>query len=475
MTDDIAFLSAAEAGRRIAAGSLSPTALVRRILERIEALNGQLHTYITVVADQALDAARRAEAELAAGRSRGPLHGVPFAVKDNYFTAGIRTTGGSRLMLDVVPDRSAEAVLRLQAAGAILLGKLNTWEYGTGNGGVYFDLPFPPARNPWDPACFTGGSSTGAGAAIAAGLAPFTLGSDTGGSVRLPAAACGVIGLKPSYGRVSRTGMLPNCWSLDVAGPLCRTAEDAALVLAVLAGPDGVDEAARDLPVPDYARGLGAGAGGLTVGVVDDAGPDEVPSPAQGAALREAAAALAAAGARLVPMTLPAPLAEYRRANSLINWSESFSIHEADATERPHLMGRALRAKMMAGATVRAADYLAALRQRRLLAAGIEAMFDAVDVLLLPGTQAVAPPFAQEAEVVDFTRRSWMAPFSLSGHPALTFPAGFDAGGMPRNVQLATRWFDEATLLRCTTALEVASPWPTRHPALAMEMEAIAS
>ena len=469
MSDDIAFLSAAEAGRRIAAGTLSPVALVQRMLDRIAALNERLHIYITVVADAALEAAARAEAEIAAGRHLGPLHGVPFAVKDNYFTAGIRTTAGSRLMLDTVPEVSAEVVLRLQAAGAILLGKLNTWEYGTGNGGVYFDLPFPPARNPWNPAHFTGGSSTGAGAAIAAGLAVFTLGSDTGGSIRLPAAACGVIGLKPTYGRVSRAGMLPNCWSLDVAGPLCRTAEDAALVLAILAGPDPKDETTRDLPIPDYKSGLRTGVSGLRIGIIRDAGPDDTPSLAQQNALDDAATALTAAGADLIPVTLPAPLALYRRANSLINWSESFSIHEADATERPHLMGRALRAKMMAGATVRAADYLAALRQRRLLAAGIEAMLGSLDILLLPGTQAVAPPFAQEAEVVDFTRRSWMAPFSLSGHPALTFPSGFDAAGLPRNVQLATKWFDEVTLLRCAAALEAAQVWPVRRPTLELE------
>jgi len=467
--DDIAFLSAAEAGRRIAAGTLSPVALVRRMLERIAALNDRLQCYITVAADPALDAAARAEAEIAAGQHRGPLHGVPFAVKDNYLTAGIRTTAGSRLMLDTVPDSSAEAVLRLQAAGAVLLGKLNTWEYGTGNGGVYFDLPFPVARNPWDTACFTGGSSTGAGAAIAAGLACFTLGSDTGGSIRLPAAACGVIGLKPTYGRVSRAGMLPNCWSLDVAGPLCRTTEDAALILAVLAGPDGKDEATRDLPVPDYARHRDAGVQGLRVGVIQDGGPDETCSPAQQAALAESVPALERAGARLQPVRLPDAVASYRQAASLINWSESFSIHEADATQRPHLMGRALRTKMMTGAAVRAADYLAAQRQRRLLAAGVEAMFGAVDVLLLPGTHAVAPPFAQADEVMDFTRRSWMAPFSLSGHPALAFPAGFDAAGMPCNVQLATRWFDESTLLRCAAALETGAPWPARRPPLEPE------
>ena len=217
-------------------------------------------------------------------------------------------------------------------------------------------------------------------------MACFALGSDTGGSIRLPAAACGVIGLKPTYGRVSRTGILPNCWSLDVAGPPCRTTEDAALLLGVLAGPDGIDEAASDRPVPDYLGGRDAGVRSLTVGLIDDAGPDDILSPAQSAALEETARALAATGACVGKLSFPAPLGLYRQVISVINWSESFSIHEADATERPHLMGRALRAKMLAGATVRAADYLAAMRQRRLLAAGIDALFDRVDVLLLPGT-----------------------------------------------------------------------------------------
>jgi aspartyl-tRNA(Asn)/glutamyl-tRNA(Gln) amidotransferase subunit A len=468
MTEDLAFLSAAEAGRRIAAGQLSPVALVQHMLERIGRLNDRLQIYITVAAEAALEAARQAEAEIAAGQWRGPLHGVPFAVKDNYNTAGLRTTAGSRLMLDVVPEHSAAAILRLQQAGAILLGKLNTWEYGTGNAGVYFDLPFPPARNPWNTYCFTGGSSTGAGAAVVAGLASFALGSDTGGSIRLPAAACGVLGLKPSYGRVSRAGMLPNCWSLDVAGPLCRDAADAALVLGVLAGADPMDEATSALPVPDYGASLGQGVRGLTIGLIATA-PGEEPGPDQAAALAEAAAALQAAGAVLRPVALPAPLASYRSASGIINQSESFSIHEQDSLQRGHLMGRALREKMMAGATVRAADYLAAQRQRRVLAAGIEQLFDAVDALLLPGTQGVAPPFADHDAVVAFTRRSWMAPFSVSGHPALTAPAGHDAAGMPRNIQLATRWFDEATLLRCAAALEAAAPWPVRHPDLHFE------
>ncbi len=465
--EDIAFLSAAEAGRRIAARELSPVALTERMLTRIATLNGTLHSYITVLEAKAINAARKAEAEIASGHWRGPLHGVPFAVKDIYHVAGVRTTAGSRLMLDHVAERTATAIARLQGAGAILLGKLNTWEYGTGNAGVYFDLPFPPARNPWNSAHFTGGSSTGAGAAVAAGLASFTLGTDTGGSIRLPAAACGVMGLKPTYGRVSRAGILPNCWSLDAAGPLTRTAEDAALVLRILAGADADDAATADRPVPDYRAALGGGAEGLTIGLVSSDPMADQPSPAQAAALEEAAEALRAAGATLRIVRLPSPLSAYRQANSTINQSESFSIHERDATERPELMGYALREKMMAGAMTRAADYLAAQRQRRVLAEGVERMFSGCDLLLLPGTHHVAPPIENLEAVMAFTRESCMAPFSLSGHPAMTLPAGFDASGMPRNVQLVARWFGEEMLLRGAAALEQAAPWPQRYPDLA--------
>jgi aspartyl-tRNA(Asn)/glutamyl-tRNA(Gln) amidotransferase subunit A len=472
MTENIAFLPAAEAGRRIAARTLSPVALVEAHLANIARHNGQLHIYLTVLAEQALAEARQAEAEIAAGRWRGPLHGTTFAVKDIYFTRGVRTTAGSRIMLDHVPDRTAAAVARLQAAGAILLGKLNTWEYGTGNAYVYHDLPFPVARNPWNPDHFTGGSSTGSGAAIAAGMASFTLGTDTGGSIRLPAAACGVHGLKPTYGRVSCAGILPNCWSLDVAGPLTRTPEDAALALRVLAGHDPADTASSDRPVPDYRAAMDAGLRGLTVGLVEDSGAPDKPDASLAQGLREAAAALEAQGARILPVALPGSVATFRGIMALVNGTESFSIHERDATERPELMGRALREKLMAGGTTRAADYLAAQRQRAVLSAAVERMFGQVDLLLLPGTHQVAPPFADADAVAAFTRESCMSFFSVSGHPAMTVPSGFDAAGLPRNVQMAAGFFNEATLLRAAAALQAHSPWPARLPALAgAEME----
>ncbi|MDN3566658.1 amidase [Paeniroseomonas aquatica] len=458
MTDDPCLLSAAEAGRRIAARRLSPVAYVEALLARIAAVEDRVHAYITVLAEPALAAARRAEAEIAAGRWRGPLHGVPFAVKDNYFTAGVRTTAGSRLMLETVPDSTAHIVTRLEAAGAILLGKLNTWEYGTGNGGIYFDLPFEPARNPWDLARFTGGSSTGAGASVAAGIAPFALGSDTGGSIRLPAAACGLAGLKATYGRVSRAGVLPNCWSLDVTGALCWTAEDSALVLNAIAGHDPADPGSAAEPVPDYRAGLHGGVAGLTIGRVAAEGVTT--------GIDAAAAVLERLGARLVEASLPAPLADYRRAASLINWSESLSIHEQDFRERASLMGQALRDKMTSGSLVRAADYLAAQRLRRQLARGMDAVFGGCDLLLLPGAFGVAPRLDDAAGTMAFTRESAMNVANLSGHPAMSVLTGFDAAGLPLNAQLMGRYFDEATVLRAAAALEAATPHRARRPAL---------
>lgn len=460
-------LTVAEASRLIAARKLSPVALVDAFLDRIEAVDERVKSYLLVTADQARAAARVAEVEIAAGRWRGPLHGIPYAVKDNYFTAGIRTCVGSRLMLDHVPDRDATAVIRLRQAGAILLGKLNTWEYGTGTGGVYFDLPYEPARNPWDLRRFTGGSSTGAGAAVAAGTAMFALGSDTGGSVRLPAAACGLHGIKPSYGLVSRAGIHPNCYSLDVAGPLCWTAEDASIVLAALAGHDPLDPASAGRPAADYRRGIAGGVAGLTIGVIrslDTEGATLDPANADGIA--DMVRVLEAKGARMVETALPAPLAEYRRVTSVINWAESLSIHERDFIERGHLMGRALRDKMMSGFALRAVDYVAALRQRRVLAAGIDRLLGTMDALVLPGPFHTAPEFTDAAGITAFTADSATAVFNVSGHPASAVCTGFDDAGLPATAQLAGRWWDEATILRVAHAYETAMPWRQRRPAL---------
>ncbi|WP_083469109.1 amidase [Methylobacterium variabile] len=457
-------LSVAEAGRLIGARRLSPVALVEAVLDRIAAVDDRLNSYILVLAGRARAAARAAEAEIAAGGWRGPLHGIPFGIKDNYHVADLPTTGGSRLMQDSLPQaETATIVARLERAGAILMGKLNTWEYGTGDGQVYHDLPWPVARNPWDLARFTGGSSTGAGAAVAAGTALFALGSDTGGSIRLPAAACGLQGLKPTFGRNSRAACLPNCWSLDHTGALTWTVEDQAIVLGAIAGFDPRDPSSATAPVPDYRKGLHEGVRGLVIGIVRDLGPaGDAVDPANRDALEDAAARLAEAGAIVREVALPAPLSAYQAVAWTINWAESFSIHEQDFLARRGLMGRALRSKMATGFCVRAVDYIAALRERRRLALATDALMRSVDALLMPGAFHVAPSLREPGTVPAFTRDTACPVFNVTGHPALSLCTGFDAGGLPLNAQVAGRYFDEATVLRVAQAYEATTPWRAR-------------
>ena len=370
-------------------------------------------------------------------------------------------------MLDYVPDETATTIERLVAAGAILLGKLNTWEYGTGTGEIYDDLPFPLARNPWNTERFTGGSSTGAGVSVAAGSAMFALGSDTGGSVRLPAAATGLQGMKATYGRVSRAGILPNCWTLDVAGPLTWTAEDNAIVLNAMAGYDPRDPQSADEPLPDFVQGIGLPIAGLTIGVIRDLGSD---APAMDdevrANLRAMEDVLEGLGARLVDLSLPAPLSDYRLVTGAINWGESFSIHEADFVERGHLMGRALFDKMAAGFSMRAVDYIAAQRRRRELAISTDAAIASCDAVLAPCTFLTAPPFGDQENLVKFTFGAATSIFNVSGHPAISICNGFDTAGMPTSAQIVGRYFDEATVYRVARAYEAATPWRERRPAL---------
>ena len=465
MSKELINLSAGQASRMMLAGKLSPVELLEAFLERIDAVDERLKSYLLVTADSARQQARRAEKDIAAGRWKGPLHGIPYAVKDNYFTRGVRTCAASRLMLDHVPDFDATVVKKLDDAGAVMLGKLNTWEYGTGTGAVHFDLPFEPACNPWNLDHFTGGSSTGSGASVAGGTAMVTMGSDTGGSVRLPAAACGLQGLKPTYGRISRYGILPNCWSLDVAGPLTWTVEDSAIMLQAVAGFDPNDPASANEPVPDYMAGLDSGVRGMTIGVVRDLGPsNELVDAANRAGLEDMARILTAQGAKVIEVCLPASPTDYRDVTTIIGQSESFSIHEADFLKRSSEMGLALRDKMMSGFTMRAADYLAAVRRRRELARSTDALLRTVDALILPCAFHTAPPFAEPDRVQAFTTDTACGVFNVSGHPAMSVCTGFDANGLPTNVQIAGRWFDERTVLRIANAYERATDWRAQRP-----------
>jgi aspartyl-tRNA(Asn)/glutamyl-tRNA(Gln) amidotransferase subunit A len=448
-------LTVSQASARVARGELSPVELLEAVLARIQEVDDRIHSYIRVAAPQAREAAALAQAEIAAGRWRGPLHGLPFGVKDNYDVAGMPATAGSRLRLDHVPQQDAALVARLKSAGAVLVGKLATWEFGTGNGGEYFDLPFPPARNPWDVERFTGGSSTGAGAAVAAGTASFALGSDTTGSVRLPAAATGTVGMICTPGRLPLDGILPNCWSMDVPGAFTWTVEDCAIVLDTLM--DARDAAPR--PARALRRSVGESIAGARIAVVDGPGAG---FPAPDAPLQrgfeEALAVLERLGATLTRVRLPVPAAECLAATRMIGPAESAAIHELELMEQPGLMGFALRDKLLAGSLVRAVDYLAAQRLRRAVADGMDTLMRGYDALVTYGTLHMPPRLGVEPEMTAFTVETMLTPFNLSGHPCMAQCTGF-ADGLPLNWQIVGNRFDEASIVRVAAAYEAATPW----------------
>ncbi|HTZ38154.1 MAG TPA: amidase [Stellaceae bacterium] len=456
--------SLAASGRRIASGELSPVALAEAALARAAALNPTLDAFIEITGERALAAARRAEREIAGGRRRGPLHGIPYALKDIYDAAGLRTTAHSRLLLDNVAVADAATTARLEAAGMVLVGKLATHEFATG--GPAFDLPFPPARNPWNPAHFTGGSSSGSGAAVAAGIVSLAMGSDTGGSIRLPAAYCGTVGLKPTYGRVSRRGVAPLCYSLDTTGPLTWTVEDCALAMQVLAGHDPRDPGSADLPVPDYRAALRDGVAGLRIGYARAFNADGEVGPEQSAALDATAQTLAGLGAEIVEVALP-PNAQFQACARTISHSESFAIHAADLRSRPELYARVTRERLMLGGFLTATQYVQAQRLRRILTRKVDALFETCEVLLtavIPGPA----PILEETDDGPWRRQQPLASvFNVTGHPALAQPCGFAGNGLPLSAQFVGRHFDEATVLRVGHAYERSAGWTERRPALA--------
>jgi len=469
---ELFWASMTELARMIATKAVSPVEVVRAHLDRIAALDGDLRAYITVCDDAALEAARAAEAALMSGQPVGPLHGVPYALKDLYDTAGLRTTGGSRIFADRVPAKDATVAQRLSRAGGILLGKLNMVEFAYGPEGL--NPHYGDARNPWDRSVqrMAGGSSSGSGVAVAAGLAPGALGSDTGGSIRIPASLCGITGLKPTYGRVSRAGVLPLAWSMDHVGPMTRTVADSALMLGAMAGYDPADASTSVLPVPDYLAALSGDVKGLRVGLLRGFFLDGA-APQVRAAVEAAATTLSRAGAVVDEVSLER-MSLVSAASMAIVGSEALAYHGEFLRTRASEYDPDVARRLRLSAFIGGAHYVRAQQVRALVRDEVDAVLARRDVLLAPSTPIVAPavgerqamlgdgPSEVRSALIRFTR-----PFNLSGHPACALPCGFTDGGLPIGMQLVGRPFDEATVLRAADAFQRLTDFHVRRPVLA--------
>ncbi len=457
------FNSLTDAVRLLRLGSVKPSELVDECLAQIEAHDDRLNTFITLCTDEARSAAEVADREVQQGHWRGLLHGVPVALKDIYDTAGILTTCHSKLFADRVPEADSNTWERLSAAGAILLGKTATHEFATG--GPSFDLPWPPARNPWNSDHIPSGSSSGSGAAVAAGMAFLAMGSDTGGSIRGPAGFCGLAGLKPTYGRLSRRGIFPLSWTLDHAGPLARTTEDCALAMQVLAGHDPDDPASVNAPVPDYLSALNKPVKGMRIGWCQnwyELDADESVSLAV-AAMAETLESL---GAEIVPITMPA-LPDYHACGRIIILSEAFAIHRQWLAQQPEMYGEFFRLRVRLGAFISADQYLDALRWRRVLAAQTVEAMAGVDMLLTANQYGPADSFeASKNDFHFFGKKSLTMPGNVTGQPALTVRAGFSNSGLPVGAQLIGHSFADADILRVGHQFEKARPDLVRWPEL---------
>jgi len=459
------YLTLAEASAKLRAGEVTSVELVESSLARIAETDGTLNAVITLLADEARAAAAAADGEIADNRHRGPLHGIPIALKDIYSTAGIRTTCHSRLLQDNIPAEDAETVAKLKAAGAVVVAKLATHEFAFG--GPSYDLAWPPARNPWNPDHVPGGSSSGSGAAVASGMCYAAMGSDTGGSIRSPAGLCGIVGLKPTYGRLSRRGIYPLSWTQDHAGPMTRTVADCAIMMNALAGYDPLDPASVDTPVPDYTAALDAPVEGVCVGVARSwyataGGADAATS----AAIDGVAEALRAGGCTVRDIELP-DVRDFHACGRIVILSEAYSIHRATLEETPENYGQFFRDRVRLGAFITADEYMQTLRlRRRLTDATLTAMKDAgVDVILTANQYGEAEAFENSQTTFPFFKKPYLTmPFNITGMPALTVCAGFGPKGLPIGAQLAARPFDDDLLLRVGHAFEQERGDLGRHP-----------
>ena len=471
---DLCFTSISEASALIESRELSPVELVEAHLARVEQTEPRLNAFITLLADEALEQANAAEREIAAGNYRGALHGIPIGLKDLYYTKGVRTTVGSKILRDFVPGYDAAVTERFSEAGAVLMGKLQMHEFALGATSV--NPHDGPARNPWNPGRITGGSSGGSGAAVGAGQCMGTLGSDTGGSIRIPAALCGIVGLKPTFGRVSRHGVYPLSSSLDTVGPMTRTVRDSAIMLNAISGHDPRDPSSANVPNQDFADGIESGVEGVRIGIPDDFFYDVI-DPQVSEAICAASGVLAELGAVVERCSLPA-LNHALGISSAILVTEAAEVHLDNLRNRPQDIGADVRARLHLGAVTPAVDYLEAQRARAAYNAELADAMRKYDLLLAPAVATGAPGIHQEFVEISGKPENALSlmsrltrPFNLTGQPTISVPCGFTGDGMPIGMQLAGRNWDESTVLRAAYAYEQAAEWRHRTPTLESDTE----
>ena len=461
-------LTLAEASRRIAAKDLSPVELTRQCLQQIDRVNPQISAFITVTAERALTEAQAAERRVMADGPRTPLDGIPIAHKDLFNTAGIRTTAHSRLLEKNIPTYDATVVAMLANAGSIMLGKLATLEFALA--GPSFDLPWPPARNPWNTDYFTGGSSSGTAAAIAAAMILGGTGTDTAGSIRGPAALCGLAGIKPTFGRCSRRGVFPLAHTLDNTGPMAWTAEDCAILLQQMAGYDPFDPSSANEPVPDFSAGIKTGVKALRVGVVRHFFEQDHPvSPAAHKSIETSLEVLRAEGAVVRDIQL-SPLDAYSTANRVIMNCEAAAVHDKWIRTRYNDYGERMRNRLIVASLISSTDYIQAQRRRSQLCFEMKQAMSEADVLVSAITAGPASLMSDVPMWDGFGKPSFAAPWNLTGFPAMSVCAGFDDAGLPLALQIGGSAFDEATVLRVGHTLEQATPWRQRRPRMVSDV-----
>ena len=456
---DIPFLSATELSRLIKGKEVSPVEATDAYLERIDDLDFKFDSYLTVCRKDALQAARGAEAALAQGDYLGPMHGIPVAVKDQLWSKGVRSTGGSRILADFIPDEDSTAVANLKQAGAILLGKTNLPEFAIGGGAERYSTP----RNPWNLDMYTGRSSSGSAAATAAFLCATALGEDTGGSIRMPSSWCGLVGFKPSWGRVSRYGVMTGVWSMDTIGPIARTVEDAAITLEAIAGYDPKDPYTWNIAVPDYRHSLDGNIRGIRVGVIEERLNSEVVDQEVGEAVVGATSVLEQLGASVEEVSIP--LVRY---DLILMWVllvvEPASNHREWIRERLHEYGHGNRIGLLTGSIIPAYAYYKVQKLRSMLRRQVDEALERYDVLVLP-TMGKPASRIEGYESQTVLRRSLLTPiFNLSSGPAITVPCGLSSQGLPIGFQIGGRPGEEGTVLKVAHAYEQATPWHTMRP-----------